>query len=70
MKPVLIVEGKARKVSCINFYEGTQPTVLFETEKGFQTQDIRSSEVGNLIWEGRYKPVIDTLNAHLEDSEQ
>lgn len=70
MKPTLTVEGKVRKVTCINFYDETQPTVMVECEYGYEIKEMQSNELGDLIWEGRYKPVIDTLNAHLEDSEQ
>lgn len=66
MKPTLIVEGKVRKVSSINFFEATQPTALVETEEGYKVEDIAS--VADLISEGRYKPVIDDLNEHLGES--
>lgn len=68
MKPTLIAEGKVRKVSSISFYDGTQPTVMVEGEEGYQLKNVQS--IGELIWEGRYTPAIDTLNAHLEESEQ
>lgn len=71
MKPTLIVEGIRKSVVNVNLYQGepTQVMVKGDGEK-FEHHDINESNIGNLVWEGRYKPAIETLNTHLEESEQ
>jgi len=70
MKPGLIVDGKIRKVTSVNFYDGTQPTVMVEGDEGILLLELESDKVGDLVLEDRHKPVVDVLNAHLEESEQ
>lgn len=69
MKPVLIVEGKKHDVGSVHYYEGKALSVTVEIDGVGQFRRLDEENV-ELVWEGRYEPVIEAIHKRIDGEEE